>query len=75
MLSCGGLRSPFFMRKYIQAILVHPVTHFNILSVGVLIFIGLVHNHAHHSMEVDADSFVFQYCRVNPDQCQSFIDR
>ena len=36
----------------------HPVTLFNGLLVGFLIIIGLAHNHAHYTMEVDADSYV-----------------
>jgi hypothetical protein len=63
------------MKKYIRTILLHPVTHVNILSVGVLILIGALHNHAHHSMEIDADSFVFQWCRVNPEECKRFSNR
>jgi len=57
-----------------KRILTSPVTHFNVLLVGTLILIGAIHNHAHYSMEVDADSYVRAWCKKNPDLCQSFID-
>ena len=59
--------------KILQVIL-HPVTLLNGGLIGCLIFIGILHNHAHHTMEVDADSYVRQWCRKNPDTCQSYID-
>jgi len=40
-----------------------------------LILIGMLHNHAHHSMEVDADSYVFNWCRNNPEKCEEFMRR
>ena len=58
----------------ILRVLSHPVTLLNGLLVGFLIVVGVVHNHAHYTMEVDADSYVRGYCKKNPDTCQSFID-
>ena len=58
----------------IKQILVSPVTHFNVLIVGFLIIVGVIHNHAHYSMEVDADSYVRQWCKKNPDTCAAMID-
>ena len=58
----------------IKRILCSPVTQFNLLVFGFFILIGAVHNHAHHTMEVDADSYVRQWCNKNPDQCARFID-
>jgi len=60
--------------NYIKQILVSPVTHFNVLLVGFMILVGVIHNHAHYSMEVDADSYVRQWCKQNPDKCQGFLD-
>ena len=60
--------------KSILQVLTHPVTLINGGLVGILIFIGLMHNHAHYSMEVDANSYVRQWCRKNPDTCQSYIN-
>ena len=57
-----------------KRILLSPVTHFNVLLVGFLIMIGMIHNHAHYTMEVDADSYVRAFCKKNPDTCQGFLD-
>ena len=60
--------------KLIQRVLTHPVTLLNGLFVGFLIVVGLAHNHAHHTIELDADSYVRNWCKKNPDTCQSYID-
>jgi hypothetical protein len=39
------------------------------MIVGFFIVVGMVHNHAHYTMEVDADSYVRQYLKKNPDYC------
>ena len=62
------------MSNYLKRVFLHPVTHFNILSIGVLIVIGLLHNHAHHTMEVDADSYVKQFCTKNLEKCERYVD-
>ena len=49
------------------------MTHFNVLIVGFFIIIGVMHNHAHYTMEVDADSYVRQFCKKNPDKCESYL--
>ena len=67
----GVRRHPFFMFK---RILLSPVTHFNILLVGFFILVGVIHNHAHHNMEVDVHSYVKQFCSKNPDTCQGFLE-
>jgi len=59
--------------KLLMRVVTHPVTLFNGLLVGTLIVIGLLHNHAHYTMEVDADSYVRNWCKKNPDTCESFI--
>ena len=66
----GSLNPPFFM-KYLNA-LVHPVTQINGLLILTLILIGVVHNHAHHTIEVDVDSYVRQFCKKNVEKCKSF---
>jgi len=33
------------------------------MMVGTLIMIGVLHNHAHYKMNMDADSYVRQWCR------------
>ena len=42
-----------------------PVTLLNGLLVGFLILVGLAHNHAHFTMEQDADSYVRAWCKKN----------
>ena len=56
-----------------KRIISSPVTHFNVLLVGFFIIVGSLHNHAHYSMEVDADSYVRQWCKKNPNKCEDFI--
>ena len=60
--------------KMVFKVLFHPVTLFNLLTVGVLIMIQVIHLHAHHTMEVDADSYVRQWCKKNTDKCESYIE-
>ena len=57
------------MKKYLQQIVSSPVTHFNVLLVGLLVLVGVVHNYAHYTMEVDANSYVLQYLKKHPDYC------
>ena len=40
---------------------------------GILVFIGVLHEHTHHAMKVDVHGYVLQFCRENPDTCKSFI--
>jgi len=58
--------------KYLKVFL-HPVTQINLLLVGFFIVVGLVHNHAHHTMERDTDSYVRQFCKKNQDICVSYV--
>ena len=55
-------------------VLLHPVTLFNLLIVGVLIMIQSIHSHAHYTMEIDADSYVYNFCKKNVEKCERFID-
>ena len=66
----GDFGPPFFMIK----VLLHPVTLFNLLTVGVLIMIQSIHSHAHYTMEIDADSYVYNFCKKNVEKCERFID-
>jgi len=62
------------MKDYLKALLIHPVTHINLMLVGILIFIGGLHEHTHRAMEVDVHGYVRQFCRENPEKCQRIID-
>ena len=62
------------MKSKILKVLGHPVTLLNSLIIGFMIMVGVIHNHAHHTMEQDADSYVRAWCKKNPDTCQSYLD-
>jgi len=40
-----------------------------------LVLIQGMHTHAHYTMEIDADSYVYNFCRKNVEKCQKFIDK
>ena len=63
------------MKQHLKTILAHPVTYFNILTVGVLIMIGMLHNHAHYSMDKDPDAYVLKWCQKNPEKCEQYLRR
>ncbi len=53
-----------------KKILLSPVTHVNLMLVGILIFIGVLHEHTHRAIELDVHGYVRQFCRENPDTCK-----
>jgi len=57
------------MKNYLIKLITNPVVHYLTLVGGLLIVIGTLHNHAHYSMEMDADSYVLQWCKKNPKKC------
>ena len=66
----GDFGPPFFM---MIKVLLHPVTLFNLLTVGVLIGIQSIHSHAHYTMEMDVDSYIYNFCKKNTERCEKFI--
>ena len=56
---CDGI--PFFM-KFVLKFLTNPGTLTSLLLLGIIAMIGALHNHAHYSMEMDANSYVKQWC-------------
>ncbi len=60
------------MNKIIQ-VLGHPVTLFNLMLVGTLGLIEVIHTRAHHTMELDVHGHVHQYLRKHPETCD-YID-
>tara|TARA_B100001248_G_C27205987_1_gene373498 strand:- start:243 stop:428 length:186 start_codon:yes stop_codon:yes gene_type:complete len=56
------------VKKYWEALL-HPLTQINLLIVGFLLLIEIVHTKAHHSYEVDVHGYVHQFIQKNPDAC------
>jgi len=51
------------MKKYFITFITNPGTLTSLLLLGMIALIGALHNHAHFSMEQDADSYVRQWCR------------
>ena len=61
------------MKNYFIKIVASPVTHFNVLIVGVLIIIGVMHNHAHYIMKHDIHGVVRKYCTEKPGECAEYL--
>ena len=70
MLYWGATAPLFFMKR----ILLSPITHFNVMIMGLLILIGMIHNNYHHAMDKDVHGYVRKFCFKNPDKCRNFID-
>tara|TARA_B100000902_G_scaffold109076_1_gene110704 strand:+ start:167 stop:376 length:210 start_codon:yes stop_codon:yes gene_type:complete len=51
------------VKKYFLTLITHPAVHYNFITIGLLITIGALHNHAHFTMSKDADAYVRQWCR------------
>jgi len=51
------------MKDYFLKMITHPAVHYNLISIGLLITIGMLHNHAHFTMSKDADAYVRQWCK------------
>ena len=51
------------MKDYFMKMVTHPAVHYNAITIGMLIVIGALHNHAHFTMNHDADAYVRQWCR------------
>ena len=59
--------------KKITSVIFHPVTLFNLMLIGFLGLIEVIHTRAHHTMEQDVHGHVHQYLRKNPETCD-YID-
>jgi hypothetical protein len=51
------------MKDYFLKIVSSPIVHLNIITIGMIALIGALHNHAHFTMNQDADAYVRQWCR------------
>jgi len=58
----GVLTTPFFM-KLVLKFLTNPGTLTSLMLFGMIALIGALHNHAHFTMDKDADAYVRQWCR------------
>ena len=61
------------MKDYFLKIITHPATHYNLITIGILITIGALHNHAHFTMDKDADAYVRQWCRSSAENKKTCI--
>ena len=62
------------MKENFLKIITSPITYFNVLTIGVFIFIGVLHEYTHHQVEVDVHGYVRQFCSKNLDTCETFIN-
>ncbi len=60
------------MKKILQAF-VHPVTLVNLMLIGTLGMIEVIHTRAHHTLDVDVHGHVHQFLRKHPETCD-YID-
>jgi len=61
------------MKKYFISFITNPGTLTSLLMLGMIAMIGALHNHAHFSMEQDADSYVRQWCRSSEENKKTCI--
>ena len=57
-----------------KRILLSPVTHFNLLLVGFLILVGVMHNNYHYRMDEDVHGYVRKFCEKNLEKCQDIVE-
>jgi sterol desaturase/sphingolipid hydroxylase (fatty acid hydroxylase superfamily) len=57
------------MKKYLLVVIKNPASQVSISLFGILILIGMLHNHAHYQMSNDPDAYVFQWCKANSERC------
>jgi len=63
------------MKKYFITFITNPGTLTSLLLLGTIALIGMLHNHAHYTMDMDADSYVRQWCMAseeNKKTCTSY---
>ncbi len=49
--------------KLVLKFLTNPGTLTSLMLLGMIALIGALHNHAHFTMDKDADAYVRQWCR------------
>ena len=59
--------------KFVLKFLTNPGTLTSFLLLGIIAMIGALHNHAHYSMEMDADSYVRQWCRASEENKKTCV--
>ncbi len=61
------------MKDYFMKMVTHPAVHYNVITIGILITIGALHNHVHFTMSKDADAYVRQWCRSSAENKKTCI--
>jgi len=61
------------MKKYFINFITNPGTLTSLTLLGVIAFIGALHNHAHFAMNHDADAYVRQWCRSSAENKKTCI--
>jgi hypothetical protein len=56
------------MKKYLE-VFKNPLTQINVIVLGFLILVQMIHTRAHYSYEVDVHGYVHQFIEKNPDAC------
>jgi len=59
--------------KFVLKFLTNPGTMTSLTLLGMIALIGMLHNHAHFSMEQDADAYVRQWCRSSAENKKTCI--
>ena len=62
------------MKEKLLKVIYNPATHFNLILVGCLFVIQLLHTHAHYTMEFDTDSYVRAFCKKNMKTCKNIVN-
>ena len=61
------------MKKYFITFITNPGVMASLLMFGMIAFIGALHNHAHYTMDTDADAYVRQWCRSSAENKKTCI--
>ena len=61
------------MKEKLTQIFSSPITHFNLILVGMLFLIQTIHTHAHYTMDKDVNSYVRNFCKKNPEKCERIV--
>jgi len=57
--------------KKVLGVVFHPVTVVNLLFVGTLGMIQVIHTRAHHTLEIDVHGHVHRALKANPEMARS----
>jgi len=61
------------VKKYFINFITNPGTLTSLLLLGMIAMIGALHNYAHYTMNIDADSYVRQWCRSSAENKKTCV--